>query len=627
MRNFLKRSSSVLAVCAFALVGACDERDQSSNLGVVENAAAVASSNQRLPQDEIIYFVLPDRFANGDVTNDEGGFGGGPMQHGFNPEHKGFFHGGDLKGMSQKLDYLQGLGVTAIWLSPIFKNKPVQGAAGEETAGYHGYWITDFLSVDPHLGTNEEFKAFVDAAHERNMLVYMDIITNHTADVISLRECHDASYNAADKVDSCDYRSISDYPFTTRGGLQGEAINEGFIGDGPEGLTEENFAKLNDVDFAYTPYVLEAEKTIKNPSWLNDISKYHNRGESTFAGESSLYGDFAGLDDIATEDPEVVAGLVEIYQHWISEYGIDGYRIDTARHVRPEFWRDFLPQIRDHAASEGKPNFHIFGEVYQPDVSLLAYHVINSELDSALDFPFQDVLVKMLVEGQTAEAFEHLLRGDVVYPERALEIMPTFTGNHDMGRFSGLLRAANPDMTLEDQLARVRLAHAIMLTSRGVPVIYYGDEQGFVSDGNDQDAREDMFESKTAVYNDNVLLGTQLTTVDDNFDTAHPLYVEIAKLSQIRLDHIALRRGKQVFRFSDSNENVLVYSRKYKDEEYVVAVNMGEEDQKLNVRVDGRASHWEAVLGACAEKSNAPASLTLNVPRLDLVICKSKIAK
>ena len=153
-------------------------------LAVSSSPTIAQSYRDRLPEDETIYFVLPDRFENGDAKNDTGGIKGDRLKTGFDPSSKEFYHGGDLKGLTQRLDYIQGMGITAIWFAPVFKNKPVQGAPGNETAGYHGYWVTDFTQVDPHFGTNVEFKTFVDAAHKRGMKVYMDIIANHTADVI-----------------------------------------------------------------------------------------------------------------------------------------------------------------------------------------------------------------------------------------------------------------------------------------------------------------------------------------------------------------------------------------------------------------------------------------------------------
>src|SRR5919112_1574993 len=188
------------------------------------NAAAPAHADYRarLPEDEIIYFLLPDRFENGDPTNDRGGLSGDRLSTGYDPTSKGFYHGGDLKGVIHRLDYIQGLGATAVWVAPIFKNKAVQGPPGQESAGYHGYWITDFTQVDPHFGTNANFKALVEAVHARGMKFYMDIVVNHTADVIQLAEC-------TNQLD-CPYRSIADYPYQRRGGVNGAAINSGFKG-------------------------------------------------------------------------------------------------------------------------------------------------------------------------------------------------------------------------------------------------------------------------------------------------------------------------------------------------------------------------------------------------------------
>src|SRR5215203_1386036 len=115
-------------------------------------ASPATDFRARAPEDEVVYFVLPDRFENGDPGNDAGGLTGDRLTTGFDPAHKGFYHGGDLKGLMARLDYIQGLGATAIWLGPIYKNKPVQGGLGQESAGYHGYWITDFTTVDPHFG-------------------------------------------------------------------------------------------------------------------------------------------------------------------------------------------------------------------------------------------------------------------------------------------------------------------------------------------------------------------------------------------------------------------------------------------------------------------------------------------
>src|SRR5215217_4837933 len=164
--------------------------------------------------DERFYFVMADRFENGDPTNDNGGLppGTGAGQSGFAPELRGFYHGGDLKGMLDRIDYIRGLGTTALWLTPSFKNRPVQGPEGQESAGYHGYWITDFTQIDPHLGTNQDLRNLIDAAHARGMKVYFDIITNHTADVIDYAE-HQYDYVPKDDEP---YRDAAGNPFDDR---------------------------------------------------------------------------------------------------------------------------------------------------------------------------------------------------------------------------------------------------------------------------------------------------------------------------------------------------------------------------------------------------------------------------
>ena len=140
------------------------------------------------------YFVMTDRFANADATNDTGGLTGDRLTTGFDPTSKGFYEGGDLAGLTSQLDYIQGLGTTAIWLTPSFKNQPVQGEGAGASAGYHGYWITDFTQIDPHLGTNAELTALIDAAHAKGMKVFFDIIANHTADVISYEQPRPYTY-------------------------------------------------------------------------------------------------------------------------------------------------------------------------------------------------------------------------------------------------------------------------------------------------------------------------------------------------------------------------------------------------------------------------------------------------
>lgn len=569
----------------------------------------------RAAEDEIIYFVLPDRFDNADPTNDTGGLTGDRLATGYDPTAKGFYHGGDLKGLTRRLDYIQALGVTAIWIGPIFKNKPVQGAAGQESAGYHGYWITDFTTVDPHFGTDADFATFVDAAHARGIKVYMDIIANHTADVIQYRECIGKP---------CAYRSKADYPYQRRGGVSGAPINPGFAGDAVQ--TPENFARLTDPAYAYTPFVPAAEKTVKVPAWLNDPRYYHNRGDSTFAGESARYGDFAGLDDLMTEDPRVVAGFIAIYGSWIDRFGIDGFRVDTARHVNPEFWQAFVPAMQTRAAARGIPNFPIFGEVYSEtvDPGYTAQYTRRDGFPEILDFSFQAAARAMLSGKAGTDLFAKLIDGDVLYEggDATAQRLPTFLGNHDMGRIGHMLDLAWPNATEAERLQRLTLAHVLLLSARGVPTIYSGDEQGFTGHGGDQDAREDLFASHVASYNDNRLIGTATTTATAHFGTENPIFQTIAKLAQIRRDHAQLRHGRTVVRAASDKPGLLAFTRGADDgHEILVALNTSNQPVSANVEIGARSAGFTTLAGACPARAAAPGSISITLPPLGYAIC------
>jgi glycosidase len=579
-------------------------------------AADAQGFRERLPEDEVIYFVLPDRFENGDPSNDRGGLTGDRLATGYDPTSRGFFHGGDLAGLTARLDYLQGMGITAIWVGPIFKNKPVQGRPGQESAGYHGYWITDFTQPDPHFGTADEFKAFVDAAHARGMKVYMDIVANHTADVIQYREC---------ATGPCPYRNLADYPYRTRGGIDGAAINDGF--QGHDVRTAENFARLTDPTFAYTPVVPAAERNTKVPAWLNDPIFYHNRGNTTFLNESATLGDFAGLDDLMTEHPRVVDGMIEIFGGWIDRFGIDGFRIDTARHVDPAFWAAFVPAMLERATARGIPNFHIFGEValLSTDVGQLAKHTRVDKFPAVLDFAFRQALVETVAGRSGTVVWEGIFAGDSLYENgyaTALRL-PTFSGNHDNGRFAHAIRDSLPDASEEEVAARVKLAHAMLLTLRGVPTIYSGDEQGFVGDGGDQDSREDMFPSRVDSYNDNRLLATTATTAASNFDTAHPFYRQIGELARVRTATPALTRGEQRLRVRGDEPGMLAISRFDPDtgQEVLLAFNTSTAPVEQQVQVEVGSDGWRSLGGPCAARSSAPGSVRVALPPLGYAIC------
>jgi glycosidase len=421
------------------------------------------------------------------------------------------------------------------------------------------------------------------------MKVYLDIVINHTADVIRYRECPGFA---------CPYRSRADFPDRADG-------------------------------YAYTPYVPAGEEHIKAPEWLNDLASYHNRGNSTFEGESAMLGDFGGLDDVATENPRVVQGFIDVYGAWIDNYGIDGYRIDTAKHVNPEFWQAFVPAMLARAGARGIPNFHIFGEAASGDMdpAALAVHTRVDRLPAMLDFAFSAAVRDTVAGTAGTDELARLFAADPLYEggESAALQLPTFIGNHDAGRFAYFVGKERPGASAQEAMQRVQLGLAMLLTLRGVPTLYYGDEQGFVGLGDDQAARQDMFASRVASYNSQPLLGTSATTATSSFDTTHPIYKGIAALAQLRQQHAALRHGRQLLRAASPKPGLFAVSRldAVSDEEILVAFNTGTTPIDAHVVVERSSTQFAALHGKCAATSTRPGSYAVSVPPLDYLICIS----
>ncbi|WP_351233708.1 pullulanase-type alpha-1,6-glucosidase [Streptomyces sp. NPDC002133] len=558
---------------------------------------------------EQFYFVLPDRFANGDSANDRGGLTGSRLETGYDPTDKGFYQGGDLKGLTQRLDYIKGLGTTAIWLAPIFKNRPVQGTgnggtsqaegSGGASAGYHGYWITDFTQVDPHFGTNADLTKLIDKAHSKGMKVFFDVITNHTADTVDYAE---KAYG---------YRPKGAYPYLDK---------DGRPFDDRDGVTA---GAVDAESFPYTP-VNGAGGVTKVPAWLNDPTMYHNRGDSTWAGESAEYGDFVGLDDLWTERPEVVDGMRRIYEKWVREFDIDGFRIDTVKHVDLDFWTQWATALDAYAARRGRDDFFMFGEVFSADTAVTSPYVTRGRLDATLDFPFQDAARAYASQGADAGRLARVFADDYRYTTdkaNAYEQV-TFLGNHDMGRIGTFLEQDNPGAGDAELLKRARLANELMFLSRGNPVIYYGDEQGFTGAGGDKDARQTLFASKTADYLDDDQLGTDRTHADDAYDTTHPVYRSIAALSELTREHPALRDGIQQERYA--KDSVYAFSRTdaKKRTEYVVAVNNATTGKTVTLPVDA-ASDFRVLYGGSGTVPAADGTVTVTVPALSSLVLRA----
>ena len=561
---------------------------------------------------ENFYFVMADRFKNGNTANDKGGIASNdPEVHGFDEARKGYFHGGDLAGLRQKIDYIKGLGTTAIWLTPSFKNQPVQGTPPNRSAGYHGYWVTDFTQIDPHFGTNAELKALIEEAHAKKMKVFFDIITNHTADVITYEEGKDT------------YVSKDIEPFRTAAGTPFD--DRDYAGGAFPPLSRT-------ASFPYTP--VDPPAVTKTPAWLNDPTMYHNRGNTTFVGEDSQYGDFFGLDDLFTERKEVVDGMVGIYEKWIHEMKIDGFRIDTMKHVNDEFWQTFSPTVLKYAQHDGVKDFFMFGEVADGTRPLTSHYTTHNQVQAVLDFPFQEAARAFAAKSQPTDNLRSFFRDDDYYTDADSNVyqLPTFLGNHDAGHIGMFLRTDNPSGTPESELlARDRLAHQLMYFSRGNPVVYFGDEQGFTGAGNDQAARQDMWASLDPEYdnvgddaglNDNI--GSDETPADDNFDVDHPLYEEISGLAELTKAHPALRNGAQQHRYSSATAGIYTFSRVNRDEqrEYVVALNNSETAKTATIPTYMASTRFDRLYGGGAAQvtSDVDRDIEVTVPALSTVV-------
>ncbi|MEV6049509.1 pullulanase-type alpha-1,6-glucosidase [Streptomyces sp. NPDC052107] len=554
---------------------------------------------------EQFYFVMPDRFANGDTSNDKGGLTGSRLSTGYDPTDKGFYQGGDLKGLTKRLDYIKGLGTTAIWMAPIFKNRPVQGTGANASAGYHGYWITDFTQVDPHFGTNEDLKTLISKAHAKGMKVFFDVITNHTADVVDYQE------------KSYDYLSKGAFPYLTK---DGRPFDDADYADG-----SRTFPAVSNGSFPYTPKVTSRSKV---PAWLNDPTMYHNRGDSTYAGESTTYGDFSGLDDLWTERPEVVHGMEKIYERWVRDFAVDGFRIDTVKHVDMPFWTQWATALDKYAAAHGRKNFFMFGEVYSADTNITSPYVTQGRLDATLDFPFQDAARAYASQGASAQKLASVFGDDYKYTTdkaNAYEQV-TFLGNHDMGRIGYFLKQDNPKTTDAEVLKKDELANELMFLSRGNPVVYYGDEQGFTGSGGDKDARQTMFASKVADYLDDDEIGTDRTHASNSYDTSAPLYEQIAELSGLRKANPALTDGVQTQRYAADGAGVYAFTRTdaRTGQEYVVALNNAGEAKSATFATGSADMAYRGIYGATdSVTSDGDRKVSVTVPAESAVVYRA----
>ena len=513
---------------------------------------------------DLIYFVMPDRYKNGDPTNDQ--IGGG-----FNPRDTAFWHGGDLKGLTgtclpgdDGLARIKSLGFTAVWVTPLVTQVPSTDAG----AGYHGYWGVDFLNVDPHLGTNADLSNFMTCAKKLKLKVILDVVVNHTGDVIR--------YN-------------DQTPYI------------------PASMTNlKNPAWLND---------------ISNYHNVGDIAPCWGDGDCT------TLGDFDGLDDLFTEKETVWRGLADIYGQWIKNYGFVGFRVDTAKYVDTQFFQNWQPLIQQTAAAAGIPKFTIFGEVSDSNPFDLMPYVRENKIQTVLDFPFQASATNYVSGYSDSLTLRDLFLADDYYtsPTSTASNLVTFLGNHDMGRAGFIINAKriNPPNQL---LPRVELGYALMYFSRGIPTVYYGDEVGMTGtgDGSDQKARQDMFATKIGFWRTEPRIGGQPIGSGNSFAATktNPIAKYLVSLAKIRSTNPALANGIMQIRLAKGP--LFVFSKKDSREnrEYVVALNNSDKPVTTSITTATSMGGWKNILGT-TKFTVAGAKIKFVVPALSAIVFKA----
>lgn len=478
-------------------------------------------------RNQNIYQIITDRFFNGDTNNDVAGLSN------FNASNGGQAHGGDFKGIERKLDYIQSLGVTAIWISPVVKN-----ANGD----YHGYAGTDFYAANPRMGSTNnalaDLQSLIREAHKRGILVINDVVVNH----------------GSTWVDSAEAGWGTTFRFS------------------PAGYT----LKYNPGGQQYAAPFANTNLTAAFGN-TNLANIFHNNCGTipTYSDPTQVeMGELVSLDDFKTESTYVRDRMKEIWSYWIQAADFDAYRIDTVKHVEMAFWDTWSPAIRAAAQAADKPNFFQFGEVFDGSDSKCGSYTGtksggNYKMESVIDYPlyYQVGSVFATATGNTGQIearYNNLTATN--YDATALDSLVLNLDNHDNPRFL----AATGSTT-----ARLELALVFLYTTRGIPSLYYGTEQDF-NGGADPANREDMFDGQ---YEQGPSLG-------DNFNMTHPRFRLVAKLNNFRRLYPALRIGTHHMLWANfSSPGLLAYARRIgtTNEVYVV-MNTATTDQNIVAR-------------------------------------------
>lgn len=503
-------------------------------------------------RDHFIYFLMVDRFHN--ESNNVPPYAPGITPTGRNDEDGDKWQGGSLKGIAAKLDYIKGLGCTAIWLSPVFKNRM-------ELDTYHGYGVQNFLDIDPHFGTVQDLQALVKKAHKMGLYVILDVVLNHTGDNWGYEGGWPYYYDQGQRFPFGSWRGVDSRP-----GIQ-------------------------------WPHDSVWPLEFQEPEW------YRRKGEirnwDTFP--EARDGDFCSLKELDTSRREVVEALVRAYKYWIAVADVDGFRLDAVKHLEQSNIALFCSAVREYALSIGKKNFLLFGEIVGDDRFIEQYVGRNSfvpgsserffSLDAALDFPLWQVLEGVIKgftsPGELRKRYDRC-RESYRHHGEAEQCFVTFIDNHDqIGRIPRARFLHNNPFPKQAVLAM-----GYLLTSMGIPCIYYGTEQGFDGGGSeDKYIRECMFGGTWGAFD---------TTGYHFHNPDHYIYKSISAIAKVRQNECALRYGRLYFReisvdgrsfdYPVDGRCTMAYSRILDRCEILVALNLDSSGREDFVTVDSNLS-------------------------------------
>lgn len=474
--------------------------------------------------EAVIYFAVTDRFFDGNESNNTSTEGYDASDE----TAQGRYHGGDFAGLTAKIDYLYDLGVNTIWITPIVDNidKNVRTADGYETDGveyyaYHGYWAEDFTKLNPHLGSEEELRALVEAAHAKGMKIMVDVVLNH------------AGYD-----------------------------------------TEDYFNSVLTVNNETVNMIRGAEDTISKDEKKASLS---------------------GLPDFLTENEDVRNQLIEWQTTWMKEYGIDYYRVDTVKHVDNTTWSAFK-----NALTEINPEFKLIGEYYGADYANSYDQLNTGRMDSLLDFGFKNY-AKAFVSGSLSSAEAILAERDKTIGNTAM--LGSFLSSHDENGLLYTLQSADTSDGKWWAKAQMKVAATLQITSKGQPVIYYGEEIGLTGASNypQYDNRYDFDWGEV----------TTQAAEEDSF------YNHYKKLLNIRRDYSEVfAKGSRVMLAGSDAKGYEVIRRSYGNTSVYVGMNIWGEDAETTFYVTGAAgSTYKDLYNNTTYTVAADGSLTITIPK------------